>query len=173
MISHREQGDTNFRKGGSNGANQANGRGRDPVTEPTGLPYQVLSHTADTGISATADSLASLIAALSQGMFELMVRCPTSGDPGDLTIDVDASSIQDLVVDTLSELLYRFERDDLAFHSFRVEADPDTLHATVWATGVELSEIEPVGPPIKAVTYHDLLVEHGDGEWRGRVYFDV
>ena len=36
------------------------------------MPYKVLSHTADTGIEATAPSISALIDELATGMFELM-----------------------------------------------------------------------------------------------------
>jgi SHS2 domain-containing protein len=33
--------------------------------------------------------------------------------------------------------------------------------------------VEPTGPPIKAVTYHAVVVEQREEDWLGRVYFDV
>ena len=36
------------------------------------MPYEVLSHTADSGIEATADTLPELIGVLATGMFDLM-----------------------------------------------------------------------------------------------------
>ena len=49
----------------------------------------------------------------------------------------------------------------------------DDLAVSVKADGLSVDAVESVGPPIKAVTYHDLVVaQRGDG-WYGRVYFDV
>jgi SHS2 domain-containing protein len=137
------------------------------------MAYRVLSHTADTGIEATGHTLAELIEVLSQGMFELMARSDVSSDRRWLTLRVDAPTIEDLVVDILSELLFRSETEDLLFCEFRVTLEPGVPAATVEAVGVPIHEGEPTGPPIKAVTYHDLVVEQQESQWYGRVYFDV
>ncbi|MBP1632769.1 MAG: Archease protein family, partial [Acidobacteria bacterium] len=42
---------------------------------------------------------------------------------------------------------------------------------TAW--GGPSSGLELRGPPVKAVTYHDLAVEQESGGWRVRVIFDV
>jgi SHS2 domain-containing protein len=137
------------------------------------MAYRVLSHTADTGIEATGHTPAGLIEVLALGMFELMARCEPSADRRTLTFRVDARSIEDLVVDILSELLFRSETEDLAFCEFRVTLEAGMNAADVETVGIPVHEVEPTGPPIKAVTYHDLTVEQRDGLWYGRVYFDV
>ena len=137
------------------------------------MPYRVLPHTADTGIEGTAETLDSLIAVLSQGMFELVGRCKPSSQRRWLTLTIDAETVEDLLVDTLSELLYLSETEDLLFCDFRVRVHPGGPAATMEVGGVPASAVEPAGPPIKAVTYHDLVVEPRKGSWYGRVYFDV
>jgi SHS2 domain-containing protein len=147
------------------------------------MSYRVLSHTADTGIEATASSLRELIEVLAGGMFSLMAP---GNEPGggeqpaagrhprrQVTVEVAAGSITELVVDILAELLFHSEVENLVFTSFEVEMAPGDLRAVVTAGGVPVPEVEVVGPPIKAVTYHDLIIERRDGEWYGRVYFDV
>ena len=137
------------------------------------MSYRVLSHTADTGIEGTAETLDALIALMSQGMFELVGRCKPSSPRRWLTLTIDAATIEDLLVDTLSELLYLSETEDLLFCDFRVQVEPGGPGATVEVGGVPADAAEPAGPPIKAVTYHDLVVERREGSWYGRVYFDV
>ena len=86
--------------------------------------------------------------------------------------EVESASIEDLVVDVLSELLYVSEVEDAVFCEFDVSVSDENT-ATVVARGVPLAQAEVTGPPIKAVTYHDLVVEETPDGWRGRVYFDV
>lgn len=134
--------------------------------------YTVLDHTADTGVEAAGDTLAQLTAHLATGMFELMatVDCPAAGTM--VTTDVEASTREDLVVDTLSELLYLSETEDLHLCRFEVSgAGEDSLH--VRAVGVPIAGVEPTGPSIKAVTYHQLEITETPDGWTGRVYFDV
>lgn len=137
------------------------------------MSYRVLPHTADTGIEGTAETLDSLIAVMSQGMFELVGRCKASSPRRWLTLTIDAETVEDLLVDTLSELLYLSETEDLLLCDFRVSVEPGGRTAKVEVGGVRANAVEPAGPPIKAVTYHDLVVERRVGRWYGRVYFDV
>ncbi|HEY4584735.1 MAG TPA: archease [Acidimicrobiia bacterium] len=137
------------------------------------MAHRVLAHTADTGIEATADSLASLIRELLLGMFGLEATIEPSAAQRWITLRVEAPTPEDLVVDTLSELLFHSEIEDLVFCDFRVEMDRDELAVSVEAGGVPVGAVEPEGPPIKAVTFHDLVAEERDGGWYARVYFDV
>ncbi len=137
------------------------------------VPYSILSHTADTGVAATAESLPGLVGELAAGMFSLMAKPTGPERERCIEIDLVADSDEELVVDVLAELLYRCEVDDVVFADFDVEmAGPRHVH--VVARGVDLADAEPVGPPIKAVTYHRLAVSRApDGSWEATVYFDV
>jgi SHS2 domain-containing protein len=137
------------------------------------MPHRVLSHTADTGIEATGHSLASLIEELATGMFGLVATIEPSAAETWTKFDVESPTLEDLVVDTLSELVYLSEIEDLVFCAFRVELSPGSLGVTMEAGGVPVAAVEPSGPPIKAVTYHRLVVEERAEGWYGRAYFDV
>lgn len=131
-----------------------------------------LSHTADTGLEATAPDFAGLLAEMALGMFELMA--PVDPCPGDRQAEVEmtATTNEDLVVDCLSELLYLSETEDTHFCRVEVERTGDVAVAVhLW--GVPTASIELTGPPIKAVTYHQLEVTEGVDGWFGRIYFDV
>lgn len=136
------------------------------------LSYRILDHTADTGIEASADSLASLIDQLATGMFALMA--PVEPCPEETTVEVEvaAPTLEDLIVDVLSELLYEAEINDLILCGFHTTLLGPT-RARVKTGAVATSDVDLAGPPIKAVTYHDLTVSNTDGSWFGRVYFDV
>jgi SHS2 domain-containing protein len=137
------------------------------------VPYRVLSHTADTGIEATGDSLASLIEELATGMFSLVAPIEPSAAERWTKVNVESPTLEDLVVDTLSELVYVSEIEDLIFCVFRVDMSAGGRAVTMEAGGVPVAVVEPSGPPIKAVTYHRLVVEEREDGWYGRVYFDV
>jgi SHS2 domain-containing protein len=76
------------------------------------------------------------------------------------------------VVELLSELLYESEVQDLVLCEFETTMLGPT-HARVAARGVDISEVDVTGPPIKAVTYHAVAVAQRENDWLGRVYFDV
>lgn len=135
-------------------------------------PYEVLDHTADTGISATGDTLARLVGALAIGMFELMAEVETCPEGYSVEFEVSAATTEDLVFEALSELLYRSEVEDLLFCDFDIEVREDQK---LWirASGVPTSQVELSGPPIKAVTYHEIEATETDEGWSATVYFDV
>ncbi len=136
------------------------------------MPYTVLAHTADTGIEATAPTFPELLCELATGMFALMGSPePCSGDHL-IEVGVESADYEDLVVDVLSELLYHSEVKDLFLCWFEMRATgPGAVHIS--AGGVATAGVELTGPPIKAVTYHDVAVRETDDGWYGRVYFDV
>lgn len=137
------------------------------------MSYRVIHHTADSGIEAEAGSLAALVAELAAGMFSLIAELEPAAADHWVELRVESPTLEDLVVDTLSELLYRSEVEDLVFCSFEVEEKSGELALTVRAGGVQSSSVEQAGAAVKAVTYHRLSVERRDRGWWARVYFDV
>ena len=134
--------------------------------------FEVLDHTADTGISATADTLEDLVEVMARGMFSLMAVVTPC--PADQIVDfeVSATTGEDLLYECLSELLYLSEVEDLMFCDFEIRAI-DEQALGVRASGIPIDQVEVTGPPIKAVTYHDIEAVAKDDVWHGRVYFDV
>lgn len=133
--------------------------------------YRIIDHTADTGVEATAPDLAGLIAVTAEAMFSLMYVCAGIDPVSTVTVTVEASSPEDLLVDVLSELLYRSEADHVALCSFTATAGETS--ATVETGAVPAADVELTGPPIKAVTYHELSVRDTGDHWEARVVFDV
>jgi SHS2 domain-containing protein len=136
------------------------------------MPYSTLEHTADTGLEANAASLPRLIEELSLGMFELMARVDPCPEAHRVETTIEASSSADLVVDALSELLYLSETEGLHLCRFEVTSTGD-FAVEIQTTGVPTEDVELTGPPIKAVTYHQLRVSETDEGWSAIVYFDV
>jgi SHS2 domain-containing protein len=136
------------------------------------MSVRVLSHTADSGIEATASSFGGLVGELLRGMFSLIASPEPCAASRWIAVHVDSQSRQDLVVDVLSELLYHSEVEDLLFCDFEVVVAPGDGSVDVRAGGIPYDRVDVSGPPIKAVTYHGLVVEQRE-EWYARVYFDV
>lgn len=134
--------------------------------------YEVLAHTADTAIAVEADSLGELFAWAARGMFATMYALDRPATE-DHTITVASSASEELMVDVLSELLFISESEDVVPVSFST-VDAGELRMTMRVGTVPLAAMALEGPPIKAVTYHDLSVEQrSDGSWAAHVVFDV
>jgi SHS2 domain-containing protein len=137
------------------------------------VAHRVLDHTADTGIEAEADSLSGLLEELAVAMFELIAPTPRTAARRWMEVTVRATAEEDLVVDVLSELLYLSEVADLIFCDFRMTTSADAGSVIIEAGGVPAEEVDSTGPPIKAVTYHGLVVRERSERWYARVYLDV
>lgn len=135
--------------------------------------FVLLSHTADTGIAVTADSLRELFEWAAVGMFSTMFDLAMCIPERHVTVAATGTRTDELLVDVLADLLYLSEAEDVVPCSFQVDE--------IWPNEVDLSAgvapLRPnllIGPPIKAVTYHDLDVsKKEDGTWTARVVFDV
>jgi protein archease len=134
-------------------------------------PYRVLDHTADTGIETEAGSLEAVIANAAFAMFDLMYELRDAGPGAPVEVEVDLAPPPDLLVSVLGELLYRSEADDVAFTGVAVRRDGERL--VVDAKAVPSGSLELSGPPIKAITYHDLRCEEDEDGWHAQVIFDV
>ena len=134
--------------------------------------YEVLSHTADTAIIAYGPTKRELFENSAFAMFDLMFGIGGREGTDRVRIQVSAPTVEDLLVDWLSALLFEAETNDLALCSFDIDGfDEDSL--TGWAVGLPLADVELSGPPIKAVTYHELTVEQTPTGWSAQIVFDV
>ena len=133
--------------------------------------YDIVEHTADTGIETRGNTLAEAIGNAAFAMFDLMYDLSSVPATMPVSFESTADSPPDLLVEVLSELLLRSETDDVVFSEFRVHEAG--LCAIVQAAGATAVGRELRGPPIKAVTYHRLRCEPAGDAWKIRVIFDV
>lgn len=134
--------------------------------------YEALDHTADTGIIAYGSTLPELFENAAFGMFDLIFDLGVLRPRRDVPVVAAGDTPEDLLVAWLEELLFVLETRDLVPASFVVDRlEEGGVQGA--AACVPVAEAELRGPPIKAVTYHDLaVVEIPDGWW-ARVIFDV
>ena len=69
-------------------------------------------------------------------------------------------------------MLFEAETRDLAFCAFKIESI-DERRATGWASGFPSADFELWGPPVKAVTYHELVIATTPGGYSAQIVFDV
>ena len=143
------------------------------------MSYRFTDHTADVAVDLRAEDREGVFReALRAFTDTVTVLAKVDGDEGhDLT--VEAASLEELMVEWLGELIYRFDVDGLLFRDvtdLTIEETGDGFRLTGRAHGEPYDEERhPLKVEIKAVTYHELAVEQereGDS-WRGRVIFDI
>jgi SHS2 domain-containing protein len=137
--------------------------------------YEFFEHTADVGAVVRGATLPRLFENASRALFDLVCDRRTVRPRRAVRIAVVGSSLEDLLVRWLSELLYRLETEDLLFSSFRVErVDRLLFRARGTARGETIDRARHrLRREIKAVTYHQIRLVRGRSAWRVRLVFDV
>lgn len=136
-------------------------------------PFRVLNHTADIGVVVNGRDLKALFENAGHAFFHLLTDLRKVRPRVEKKVEIGSESLERMMVDWLSELLYLHDVENLLFRTFRVESlGKDGLKARV--VGEPFREgIHVIKTEIKAVTYHQIRVAKEDGGWRAQVIFDL
>jgi SHS2 domain-containing protein len=130
-----------------------------------------LGHTSEIGLRIQADAPEQLFACSAQAMFALLRVLPDTSRPATRhDVIIDSMDGESLMVDWLSELLYLHETSGAIF------ADCTILRWTATHLEAQVSGYPPAQLPavhIKAVTYHQLLLQANANGWMAQIYFDI
>jgi SHS2 domain-containing protein len=142
---------------------------------PSGVSFR--EHTADLILEATGPTLESCLARAGAGLFAVFAP-PPGGEPlSTREVRLEASSVEELLVAWLEELLYRSEVENMVFSRFEVEIVPGADGTLVLIGRIEgrrlRLEDELAGPSVKAVTRHELQLGPGGEGWLAHVVLDV
>jgi SHS2 domain-containing protein len=137
--------------------------------------FESFDHTGDIGLTIRASSLEALFMEAATALMETIVDVgnvrATIAEP----VDVVAPQLDLLLVEWLSELLYRFEARGLLAARTDVGIDVSAQGCRLNGTlhGETLDPRHQVKVLVKAVTYHALSVQHTAAGWEARVVLDV
>ena len=135
--------------------------------------YEPIDHTGDLGMRVFGGDLSELFAHAAWGLFDLMTDAERIEPRINRDLTVEAMDLEDLLVRWLGELLYAFDTDRFLSASVTFHAlEPSRLHATLSGEGFDAKR-HPIDTEIKAVTYHQIAVEHLDSGWQAQVIFDI
>ena len=133
--------------------------------------FQLIEHTADTGLVAYGRSLAEAFANAAYGLFSIITELNQVREVKSRPVTVTAGDVEELLFNWLNELIYVFEVEHLLFKRFDIsELTEHNLKATCWGETYDPSRHQ-LKLGVKSATYHMLEV---DGEKnRVQVIFDV
>lgn len=136
--------------------------------------YEFFEHTADIGVHVYGATLAELFENAAQAMYEALGKFELTGRGSSRTVKIEATVLEDLLHDWLSELLYELETKHVFYTKITVlEAGPGMMTAELEGGTIDFARSQ-TNEEIKAVTYHQLRVEQlPDRTWRATVIFDV
>ena len=143
---------------------------------------RTLQHVGEWKVELRADSLEQLFVELARVIAgETGARsAPRSPAATWEHVSIESRDYPALLVDWANELLGRSEIMGCSYgdvRSLRVEPGPDrpprANEPVRLSAEIRGQPVEEWRSALKAATYHEVLVEPTDGDWRGEVLFDV
>lgn len=140
------------------------------------MGYTFIDHTADVAADLTGRTVEELFASAAQAMTDTVTDLSLVRAVVTQSVTVEAATLEDLLVDWLNELLYRFEVQNVLVSDATVTIEERGgrwhLGATIAGEMFDPSRhLSRVG--IKSATYHNLDVRETPHGWRARIVFDI
>ncbi len=135
--------------------------------------FEILDHTADIGIVVYGENLKALFENAGEAFFHLITDLRKVRRRTERRVNIGGESLDRLMVDWLSELLYLHDVENLLFKGFEVDSvGQDGLKAIV--KGEPFQEgVHVIKTAVKAVTYHQIEVRQGKKGWKAQVILDL
>lgn len=135
--------------------------------------FEIIEHTADTGVRAFGATLEETFINAARGMFSIIAETKAATAAESFDIEVEGSDREALLVAWLGELLYLYDSRNVLLGIFAIDQMSETtLKGRAWGEAIDLSRHQP-GVDIKAVTWHMLSVRREGSGWIAEVIFDV
>jgi SHS2 domain-containing protein len=139
--------------------------------------YEFLENiaVADCALEVQGADVADVFGTAARALADLMVDPATVVPEVERTITLEAPSLDLLLYDWLSELIYLKDTEQQIFPAVEVEVDngaPCRLTARLRG-GRIVHGRTALRADAKAVTFHQFALEPRDGGWRARVVIDI
>jgi SHS2 domain-containing protein len=140
------------------------------------MGYAFIDHTADVAADLTGSTPGELFRAAAHALTDTITELGAVQPAVTQSVTLDAGSLEDLLVDWLNELLYRFEVQNLLVCDASVT--PRQHDGRWYLEGTVAGEtFDPMRHPsrvlVKSATYHGLNVIQEHGAWKARIVLDI
>jgi SHS2 domain-containing protein len=135
--------------------------------------YEVLEHAADVGFRAHAPTLPQLFASAAEALVGIAMETDEIEQRETYSLRAEGESLEALLVNWLSEVLYYLDGRRLAMRSFQVkELTSDRVSGEAAGEPRDLTR-QPAKLVVKGVTYHQLKIAQDALGWFCEVFLDV
>lgn len=141
------------------------------------MPYQFIEHTADIAVKISANSIEDLFSISCQAWRDAVLENENSSLTEELTFSFSAYSLEELLVQLLSELNFLLSTKQWVFNAVKKiellsEENSNKLFITILGEPFD-KNIHHLKEEIKAVTFHQMKIEKNDDEYITRIVFDI
>lgn len=141
------------------------------------MPYRYLEEisSADTAFEATGSTLEELFGDAAIATFEVMADTNTVKQLLIYEIDLENESVDGLLIDWLSELVFLKDTENILFSVFDVNIRKNEVYILkAVAKGEKIDRGKhSLRSDVKAVTYHMFEVTKKGDNWTARVVLDI
>ena len=131
------------------------------------MKYKYIEHTADIMFEAYGKSYEEALENAAKALFSIF---GTAEPKKKAVFSASAHNIEELTVQVLADMLAYSDTHEIVFSKFSVEEfDAEKPSVTINAWG----EKKRPRDSVKAVTYHEMMVEKGKKGWTIRLLLDV
>jgi len=138
--------------------------------------FKFIEHTADIAVELTASTIEELFLCAVDAWNKAMLDAEILYDDEKIKLDFEAESLEELLVNFLSEINYLFltkkwfctSAEDIKL----IHTDKYKLTARLAGLIVDNSKID-FKEEIKAITYHQLEIKKINGKYTTRIVFDI
>lgn len=135
--------------------------------------YKIIEHTADVGIKVYAEDIKQLFEMAALGMFDVITDIKKINSIIKKEVKIQSDSTNDLLVDWLNELVFKFDVNKILFGKVDIEKISSTyLSAKIYGEKYDPDK-HNIKTGIKAVTYHSLDIKKQNKVWNVQIIFDV
>jgi SHS2 domain-containing protein len=135
--------------------------------------FRILEHPADMGIEAYGANLGEAFEQAAMALTSIILDPSNIEHRESRIIELSASDHEHLLVKWLADVLYLYDGQDFVGKRFEIrDLSPSHMRAEIFG--------EPFDPKkhktrmdVKAITYHQILVEETPAGGRVRVYLDI
>lgn len=135
--------------------------------------FRILEHTADIGFEAFGATREEVFANAACALLHLIVDLETIVPREEVTVQAAGADPASLLVNWLSEILYRHDAEGWLFRDLQVRS----LESRSLAAVARGEKFDPARHQmkllVKAITYHQLVLEQTAQGWRAQVYVDI
>lgn len=140
------------------------------------MGHRFIDHTADVAAELDGRSPGELFASAAQALTDTITAVEHVQALVTEPVTLEAPTLEDLLVDWLNELLYRFEARNVLFSRSDVTVEERTgrwhLDGSVGGEPFDAAR-HPYRVLVKGATYHGLNVIDAHGTWHARIVFDI
>ncbi len=133
---------------------------------------EIFEHTADVGIRLSRPTREALFRDAALGMCHIIAPGNVFRTPVDYTVEVTGADDEELMVNWLSELNFYLQTKQYVPVEMTLKMSDTQLAARISGDVLDRN-LHNVEIEIKAVTFHKIIVEQKNGQWRAQIIFDI